>query len=134
MPKFKVGDEVVVKKVIYNSDSDGIIRNKNKYIGKTFKVTNNDAHYAPLLYHLSTDDGTDWAEDELQLKTTNMNLNAMMKKLLDADTQTLIKAGYINGDLKLTDKGKEAMDTLNFLTNKVELVKLAQQELDENKE
>lgn len=60
-------------------------------------------------------------------------LNNFMKKMLDKDTQTLIKAEYINGDLLLTSKGKEALDSLVFQANKAELVKMAQEELDEKK-
>jgi hypothetical protein len=61
-------------------------------------------------------------------------LNNFMKKMLDKDTQTLIKAEYINGDLLLTQKGKEALDSINFQANKAELVKLAQEDLDEEKD
>ena len=63
-------------------------------------------------------------------KTMN-KLNPMTKRLLDKDTQTLCKAGYINGDLELTENGRNALDTIIFTANKAELVKMAQEELDE---
>ena len=54
-----------------------------------------------------------------------------MKKLLDSDTQTLVKAGYIDGDLNLTDEGREALHSELFTANKAALVKSAQAKLDE---
>ena len=63
-------------------------------------------------------------------KTMN-KLKPMTKRLLDKDTQTLCKAGYINGDLELTENGRNALNTILFTANKAELVKMAQEELDE---
>ena len=60
-------------------------------------------------------------------------LKPMMKRLLDKDTRMLYKAGYINGDLELTENGRNALDTIIFTANKAELVKMAQEELDEEK-
>ena len=65
----------------------------------------------------------------------NMNkLNSMMKRLLDKPSQTLYKAGFINGDLELTEKGADALRVILFDANKVELVKQAEEELKEEKE
>lgn len=61
-------------------------------------------------------------------------LNAMMKKLLDADTQKLVKAGFINGDLELTQQGKDALWSILFAANKAELVKLADEVIAEEKD
>lgn len=63
-----------------------------------------------------------------------ISLNTMMKKLLDKDTQTLIKAGFINGDLQLTDEGWQNLKALLFEQNKDEMIKAAQEKLDEEKE
>lgn len=57
----------------------------------------------------------------------------MMKKLLDADTRTLVKAGYLDGDLDFTHEGFNALKTILFMENKAELLKMAQEELDEEK-
>ncbi len=68
----------------------------------------------------------------IQTKSKNMNsLSTMLKKFLDEDTKTLIKAGYFNNDLSLTSKGKEANDAINFKANLKELVAMAQADLDE---
>lgn len=61
-------------------------------------------------------------------------LNQMMKKLLDKDTKTLIKADYMNGDLLLTTKGKESLEAILFEANKIELVKQAEETIVEEKE
>ena len=63
----------------------------------------------------------------------NMKLNTMMKKLLDKDTKTLIEAGYINGDLELTEAGKKELMVILFLANKKELVDSAKELLEDNK-
>lgn len=69
-------------------------------------------------------------QNNVGTKTMN-SLNSMMKRILDKDAQTLYKAGYINGDLQLTEKGKNVLNSIIFEINKVELVKQAQEELDE---
>lgn len=61
-------------------------------------------------------------------------VNNMMKKLLDSDTQTLIKAGYLNNDLQMTDAGRLALIATLFEANKAALVVLAQEELEEQEQ
>jgi hypothetical protein len=63
--------------------------------------------------------------------TTMQKLTSMLKRLLDKDAQTLYKAGYIDGDLKITDLGLEALNTIMFDAHKAELVIAAQEEIDE---
>jgi len=60
-------------------------------------------------------------------------LSQMMKKNLGEEMKTLIKAGYINGDLELSPEGTRALLTLLFMGDgiKAELTKMAQEELDE---
>lgn len=71
----------------------------------------------------------------LEINENNMSkISNMMKKLLDKDTQILVKAGYINGDLDLTPEGLKALNTIVFLENKTELVKLANEKLAEEKD
>ena len=59
------------------------------------------------------------------------NLSIMQKLLMAKDDQTLTKAGYLNGDMELTEKGQEALDSILFAANKEAMVKLAQADLDE---
>lgn len=64
---------------------------------------------------------------------TMSTIGSMMKRLLDKDTQILVKAGYINGDLELTDKGKSALWAILFSANKEALVAEAKEVLDAEK-
>ena len=59
-------------------------------------------------------------------------LNTMMKKLLDSDTQALVKAGYINGDLELTAEGRDELMAISFDANKAALVAAAQAKIAED--
>lgn len=67
-------------------------------------------------------------------KEIPVKLTPMIKRLLDSDSQTLYKAGYLNGDLELTEAGRNALQTIIFTQNKAELVKLAQEVLEEAKD
>lgn len=59
-------------------------------------------------------------------KSFMKTLSLMMKKILDADAQTLVKAGFLNGDLLLTEEGKDALLTMLFDKFKPDLVKEAE--------
>lgn len=61
-------------------------------------------------------------------------LGSMIKRVLDKETQTLYKADYLNGDLELTEKGKRELLGILYAEKKAELVKLAEEELKEEKE
>ena len=61
-----------------------------------------------------------------------MKITNLVKKLLDEDTRTLVEAGFINGDLALTDEGTSELIGLLFLEKKAELVKIAQEKNAEN--
>lgn len=63
-----------------------------------------------------------------------MKLNSMMRRLLNADIKKLIKAGLMNGDLLLTDEGKNALYALLVEAHKKELVEIAKEIIAEKKE
>lgn len=65
--------------------------------------------------------------------TTMQKLNSMLKLLLGADEQTLYKAGFLNGDLKITTEGQEALSSIVLAANKAALVALATEKLAEEK-
>ena len=70
------------------------------------------------------------------IKTFMNRVSIMMKKLLDADTQALVKAGLINGDLMLTSDGRDELDAVSFVANKAALVERANEiiaEAEKNK-
>ena len=63
-----------------------------------------------------------------------MKITNLVKSILDSDTRTLVKAGFINGDLALTDEGINELVGILFLEKKAELVKIAKETLKDEKE
>lgn len=138
--RFKVGDSVTITV----SSAQNCV---NKILGIRLK-DGKPEYYTTWAYEGQPDTGTQKGWYNLEAFTivkiikgsikskreTNMKpLTNMMKKLLDADTQTLVKAGYVNGDLLLTNEGTLALESILFTQNKAELVKLAQEVIDEEK-
>lgn len=66
-------------------------------------------------------------------KTIMQKLSSMARSILDPDTQTLVKAGYLNEDLSLSDTGRYRLMAMSFAANKAALVVEAQKDLDEAK-
>jgi hypothetical protein len=64
-------------------------------------------------------------------KQIPMSLSTMFKKLLDKDTQTLVKAGFLSETLELTDCGKSELITIMFDVHRKALIEAAQAKLDE---
>ena len=60
-------------------------------------------------------------------------LKTLFTKLVSPEVRTLSEAGFLNGDLALTNEGKEELINLLFLEKKADLVKVAQEMLDEAK-
>lgn len=71
------------------------------------------------------------AEQNKAGKQIMKTLNNFIKKILDKETQSLMKVEYLNGDLELTEKGKQQLMSILFLANKEELVELANEEIKE---
>ena len=68
-------------------------------------------------------------------KPISMNkVSKMMKRLLDKSTQTLVKAGYLNGDLDLTEEGVKTLNALIFEDYKQKLVAMAIEDLEDEKD
>ena len=70
--------------------------------------------------------------DIINYKDTQMKITNLVKKILDKDTRTLVKAGFINGELALTDEGVSELLGLLFLEKKAELLKVAEEKIDED--
>jgi hypothetical protein len=64
-------------------------------------------------------------------KTIMQKVSTMFKLLVNDDTKALKEAGYINGDLELTDEGNNELRAILFAANKAELVKVAKDKLAE---
>lgn len=61
-------------------------------------------------------------------------MNPLIKKVLDKDIRTLIKAGYLDCNLNLTVEGKQEVWALLYDKFKKELVEAASEKLKEEKE
>lgn len=144
-PKFKVGDRVLGKPGRYDSQHRGTV-------GKVTRGNDPDGWYRVRWAsgHCNTyresdlmfvEEGSytvtadkDYKAGEVVIKKTKMQqLTTMMKKLLDADTQVLVRMGYLDSELDLTSKTKGALDVLAFEQHKKDLVELAKAEEKELK-
>lgn len=61
-------------------------------------------------------------------------LGTILKKLVDGDTQKLLKAGLLNGDLELTGRGHEELLNVLFFANKEAMVARADEMIAEDEE
>jgi len=64
---------------------------------------------------------------------TKKPMSNLLKKLLDKETRILMKAGYLDSKLRITDECSEELEALDFIEKKAELVKLAKKKLDGKK-
>lgn len=73
-------------------------------------------------------------EESLITKTKKYMTNIYRQARMSAEEKVLYKAGYINEDGTPTGKGQEANAFITFQANQKELVKMAQAEIDEEKD
>lgn len=89
-------------------------------------------------YYIQYDDGSRGQGYEIHYTSVNKSLMAkastIMKKLIDADTRLLVKAGFLDSELNLTDDGVDALNAIEIEKFKPELVSLAKEKLAEEKE
>lgn len=123
---FEVGDRVQLLNCNYGCGT---------IIEKFYRPKGESQH---LKVELDKGGTTDWYDNNdtrlINKKGNSVKLNAMLKLILGKDEKVLYKAGYIDGELKLTQKGTEALLALQFQSFKTDLVKAAQEDLDEMKE
>lgn len=81
----------------------------------------------------TTDDGIALFNTQHALiNQQNTMLTAIAKRLFDADTKKLIKAGYLDTCLNLTEKGKNMMWAILLEKTKEDLLKAAEEEINES--
>lgn len=61
-------------------------------------------------------------------------LKTLAKKLLSSDIRTLVKAGLLNSDLSVAERGRAAIDALFIEENMSALVEIAKERIEEDKE
>lgn len=93
-----------------------------------------EGHYN-ILYDGDTETGGWYDEGDMELisdrKGIMQTLSAMAKRLLDKDTKTLIKAGYLSTDLSITEKGIKHINAFLFDKFKSDIVKVAEEVIAE---
>ncbi len=67
-------------------------------------------------------------------KKMTKTVSSMAKKLLDADSQALVQAGFISESLTITQEGSDALREIMFDKYKKELVAVAKSKIKEEKE
>ena len=92
---------------------------------------------------LFEDDTTQWySESDFDSSTkvarketmsTINKLTILAKSIVDADLKNMIKVGWLDSSLQLTDEGEEAILAHYLSANKAELGKLAESELKERR-
>lgn len=137
--KFQIGDEVKTK----NEGFGVVVDANNPKYGYPYAVNVNKVHSGR---GYSREDepyfrsGRTFIYEEKELtliktkKTFMTKLNTMMKRILDPDIKKLIKGGLIDGDLQLTQEGRESLMAILFTEKKAELVKIAEENIKEAKE
>ncbi len=78
--------------------------------------------------------GTNITAEKPQRKGLMTQLSNIAKRLVDSDTKTLIKAGYVDSCLDLTGRGKDALVAILFEANKKELVTAAKAQIKEDQD
>lgn len=74
-----------------------------------------------------------WYKLTSKRRTIMETISMTAKKLLDSNTKKLIKAGFLDNELNLTESGREALDAILIEKHKVELVTMAEEVIKEQK-
>ena len=100
---------------------EGIV---GKINGESFCIWSNDKAWVEILN-----------KDPTINKNTSkiMKINRTLKRILNKNLRDLYKADYINGDLELTEKGKNVLFSILLEEYEEELAKEAREELKEIK-
>jgi hypothetical protein len=131
--KFTKGQRV---KVIHDFDAS-----QNNLVGlEGIIVKLNDDPYYRYEVHFTNDALMDCIEAELEsLEATPENagfmdkLTTFARKVVDPDLRNMIKVGWLDNSLELTEEGKQVLLAEYFFDNKEKIGKLAADQLKENK-
>jgi hypothetical protein len=61
-------------------------------------------------------------------------LKTLARRLLSSDIRTLVKGGLLDNDLTVTSRGRAAIDALFVEAHMAELVAIAEERIEEDKE
>lgn len=91
----------------------------------------NQSSSRDICFHCVTIAAKDTPKNKSLIDRTISMFSAIAKRLLDQDTQKLVKAGFLNSDLSLTPKGEEHVLSLMLVQNKANLVAEAEEVIKE---
>lgn len=133
--EFKVGDRI--QNVSKESAFDKTQGKPNNYLkfGTVISLYGQGATLIKVQY----DDG-DMGSGEMEnyklvnkiKKTFMARVSILAKKLLDADTQALIKGGFVDSDLDVTNEGTRQLTAILLIANKAAMVEAANAVIAEN--
>lgn len=75
-----------------------------------------------------------WSSKLTTDKKESMSLSAFAKRLLDRNTRVLVKAGFLDKELELTDEGIDELTALEFEAHLDKLVARAEEKLNDDGE
>ena len=146
MAKFKVGDKIHIPEVLirYQQFREGEWLCSNCEGLDVFIHKMNDEWYYYTISPNDTWSGDRWryschekiteidaycelVSSSKNKKTTMNKLTSMLKRLLDADSQLLYKAGFLNGDLEITEEGLKELNGILFNAYMPQLVEKAKE-------
>ncbi len=76
----------------------------------------------------------EYEEQPINQSIIKKTMNLIKKALLSKDDKNLIKAGYMDDNMNLTSRGREALEFITFTENKAKLVEMAEAQIAEDKE
>lgn len=136
--KFQQGDRV---EILESEDVED-------YEGEAGVIVKINSGAYPYKVEFEDGESEDFTEDEMKLiesvksvrktgiarKKINMNkLTILAKSIVDADLRNMIKVGWIDNSLQLTEEGEQAILAHYLSANKAELGKLAEAELKDRR-
>jgi hypothetical protein len=126
--KFKVGDRV---RCVDNPNP--FARGAGYSAGKKIVIHHFSENAGDPIYW--PQDGNGVYESDIELvepkQTITMKISNAFKKFLNADLQAQVKAGYRDGNLELTQEGKEVLLEILASDKSAELTKTAQEKIAE---
>lgn len=119
--KYERGDkvEVIANGSCHNFPIGSVFTYLDDFRGDGLVVMENKSYY----YYSDVKKVNDTME--------KVKINPLVAANLDADTQALVEAGYLDGRLMTTPKGLDALMAILYIANKAQLVTDAQAELAE---
>lgn len=134
--KFQKGDRVEYIGRVHVEEVIGIVVNipKNRFSAYTIEADNGEIYHFQEDYLKMTYDVDRSANRGVARQRNIMNtLTILAKKVIDADLRSMIKIGWLDNSLQLTQDGEDAVLAHYLSENKAAFGKMAEEALKERK-